>query len=955
MGDTVMGDAIDSREESGKKEGLRQYERRICAGCGAKFSATSEHQICPVCMLREAVAEDVGSGQSTFEDTVHPNQEDAHDLPLPIPPEATQRFEHYELVKNDDGIPVELGRGAMGITYKARDVELQRIVTLKVISEKYVGDAPAQLRFLREARSAASVRHPNVASVFHLGKTGSSYFYAMEFVEGETLEKFIQRSSCLEINVALEIVIQVTAGLVAVHRQKLVHRDIKPTNIMVSLEEAGAVSAKIIDLGLAKSLDEPGTQTAISTLGAFAGTPEYASPEQFSGLSIDIRSDLYSLGVTFWEMLTGRLPFRGTPVEVMRQHQHASLPLPQLKDVPRPLVALLETLLQKDPAKRPQNPAELQALLRRLRTDVQTEYQTGKRGLSGADAERHRFRGRSRKRLIASVALLLVAAAGALYLFLPKSVSPPAGNTKSVAVLPFENFSESKENSYFSDGLMSEVIFQLSKVADLRVISRQSVLRYRDVPAEHQKSLSEIGRELNVAAILESSVERIDNRVRIITGLYDAATNKRLWGASYDREIKDIFAIQSDVAEQIAAALKAGLSANERADINQKPTENVAAYDFYLRGWGLYQLYQKDENEKAIDLFKQAIDADPKFALAYTGLADAYIERVQRFHGEDLWSDSAIDLCQRAVALDPKEVRSYTELARAFLNKGWHERAHEPIRKALELNPNDWRANRFAAEELYGTGRYDEMYAYLRKCYAVNPNDSYAPNLLGYICWTVNEKDLMEKWMQRAINVENGPQARLLVQCELSVLRGDYAAAKPGLERLPPGFYGNTFSASGLLIDCFAHLNDWAGQLQLLAGLKPSGDTQKGRNPATLLMSEAIALHGLGRETEARQIAERCESIASNALATKKYDEHWNHWLLAYCARLLGRKEEAYQHVRESFTNGDVAFLGLLPDSFALQVFKSDPEFQAILAERNKENARKRVRILVIEKSYGNF
>ena len=186
-------------------------------------------------------------------------------------------------------------------------------------------------------------------------------------------------------------------------------------------------------------------------------------------------------------------------------------------------------------------------------------------------------------------------------------------------------------------------------------------------------------------------------------------------------------------------------------------------------------------------MFKQAIEADPKFALAYTGLADAYIERVQRFHGEEVWSDSAVDLCQRAVALDPKEVRSYTELARAFLNKGWREKAHEPILRALELNANDWRANRFAAEELYGTGRYDDIYAYLRKCYAVNPNDSYAPNLMGYICWTVSEKELMEKWMQRAINVETGPQARLLMQCELSVLRGDYATAKPGLEELPAG------------------------------------------------------------------------------------------------------------------------------------------------------------------------
>jgi hypothetical protein len=223
---------------------------------------------------------------------------------------------------------------------------------------------------------------------------------------------------------------------------------------------------------------------------------------------------------------------------------------------------------------------------------------------------------------------------------------------------------------------------------------------------------------------------------------------------------------------------------------------------------------------------------------------------------------------------------------------------------------------------------------------------------MGYICWTVNEKDLMEKWMQRAINVETGPQARLLMQCELSVLRGDYAAAKPGLEQLPPGLYGNTFSASGLLINCLAHLNDWAGQLKLIAVLKESGDTQKGRNPATLLMAEAIALHGLGRDSEARQTVERCESIASNSLAMKKYDEHWNHWLLAFCTRFLGRKGEAYQHVRESFTNGDVAFLGLLPDTPALQIFKPDPEFQAILAERGKQNALKRARILAIEKSY---
>jgi serine/threonine protein kinase len=295
--------------------------QRTCLSCGNEFSGAME--FCPVCMLRKGLAGGGESGDSSFEEAVRP-----------IPDQPPKRFEHYELVTGEDGKPVELGRGAMGVTYKAFDVDLHCPVTLKVIGEKYLGDESARLRFLREARAAARVRHSNVASVLHLGRTGNSYFYAMEFVEGETLENHLKRSGRIEVKLALEIASQVAAGLAAVHKQKLVHRDIKPSNIMVSLEEGGAVTAKIIDLGLAKSLDEPGAQTAISTPGAFAGTPEFASPEQFAGVPVDIRSDLYSLGVTLWEMLTCKTPFRGTPGEVLHQHQHAPLPLNLLEAVP---------------------------------------------------------------------------------------------------------------------------------------------------------------------------------------------------------------------------------------------------------------------------------------------------------------------------------------------------------------------------------------------------------------------------------------------------------------------------------------------------------------------------------------------------------------------------------------------------------------------------------------------
>jgi eukaryotic-like serine/threonine-protein kinase len=242
---------------------------------------------------------------------------------------------------------------------KAFDVDLRCLVTLKVITARYLNDESARLRFLREARAAASVRHPNVASVFHLGRTGENYFYAMEFVEGETLESLIQRSGRLETKLVLEISAQVAAGLAAIHEQKLVHRDIKPANLMVSVKDGNRVTAKIIDLGLSKTIAESPSQPAISIPGAFAGTPEFASPEQFAGVGVDIRSDLYSFGVTLWRMLTGKLPFRGSPAEVMYQHQHAPVPLEQLINVPQPIVALLEVLLEKDPTWRFQSPNEL--------------------------------------------------------------------------------------------------------------------------------------------------------------------------------------------------------------------------------------------------------------------------------------------------------------------------------------------------------------------------------------------------------------------------------------------------------------------------------------------------------------------------------------------------------------------------------------------------------------------
>jgi hypothetical protein len=325
---------------------MKRKARVRCSTCGNEFSAAME--FCPVCILRWGLAGEIKAGKPASDDPVKSAIEG-----------RAQRFEHYELVRDDDGRPVELGRGGMGVTYRAVDLALGCPVALKVVSKRCLRGESARLRFLREARAAARVRHPNVASVFYLGKTTSSYFYAMEFVAGEPLSNLIKRLGRLEVNLALEIASQVGSGLAALHKQDLVHRDIKPSNIMVNLEEADAPTIKIIDLGLAKAVHEAGFENAISMIGTFVGTPEFASPEQFSGIPVDIRSDLYSFGATLWQMLTGQAPFRGIPTELMHQHLHAALAMEQLAEVPQPAVLLLEVLLEKNPARRFQNPGEL--------------------------------------------------------------------------------------------------------------------------------------------------------------------------------------------------------------------------------------------------------------------------------------------------------------------------------------------------------------------------------------------------------------------------------------------------------------------------------------------------------------------------------------------------------------------------------------------------------------------
>jgi serine/threonine protein kinase len=521
----------------------------VCSTCGEPLSARGD---CVACLLRTGLDDSVVETESN----------------------ASFVFGDFEIVRREDGSLWELGRGGMGVTYLALDKVLRRRVALKVIEVPAAarGSQAVRERFLREARAAAALRHPNIAAVYHFGASldGSRCFYAMELVEGETLETRVRRDGPLNPKLALEIATQVTRALMAAAAHGLIHRDLKPANIMLAPDDSGSgeLEVKVIDFGVAKAIAGAGGEMDL-THGGFVGTPNFASPEQFDSGPVDVRSDIYSLGATLWFALTGKTPFAGRNIEEIRRAQRSdALPIQQLKAarVPPRLRSLLKSMLAIEPAARP-GAQDLPALLERCASQTA---------------------GVRRRHIALAAAVILVLGVSAFLVFPslrthPAAIAPisnAAPADKSIAVLPLENLSDDKENAFFADGVQDELLSSLSKIKDLKVISRTSVMQYK---SGTKRNLKQIAQQLGVSNVVEGSVRRSGNHVRVSVQLIDAQTDRHLWGENYDRTLADSLSLQGELATEIAAAVGATLTPQEKARVEAKPTNNPAAYDAYLR------------------------------------------------------------------------------------------------------------------------------------------------------------------------------------------------------------------------------------------------------------------------------------------------------------------------------------------------------------------------------------
>jgi serine/threonine protein kinase/Tfp pilus assembly protein PilF len=614
---------------------------------------------------------------------------------------------HYKILER-------LGGGGMGMVYKAQDLKLDRFVALKFLLPYFSDDEEGRKRFIQEAKAASALDHPNICSIFEIGETeDEQIFIVMAYYEGETLKQKIQRGP-MQVDEALDIVIQIVEGLVKAHEKDIVHRDIKPANIMITPDGV----AKILDFGLAKLSD----QTVLTKEGTTLGTVAYMSPEQVRGGMVDKQSDIWSFGIILYETITGISPFKGeyeqaTMYSILNEEPEQVSKL--CANLPKALTQIVHHSLQKSPEARYGSCADLLNDLKSLKKEQET-------GIIGEYSAKKSI---SRVRLpflhIAIVVSLILLMVGILFYFWQsteireKSLEHSFLNKKNrLAVLPLANLSQDKEDEYFVDGMTEELISTLSKINGLRVIARTSVMQYK----ETTESIAEIGEELGVSNILEGSVRKADNKLRITLQLIDTQTQEHRWAQDYDRELKDIFRIQSNVAQRVAEALRMELLLEERIQLERRSTDNIEAYKSYLRGRDQLRYYTQSSMRQALTFFNEAIEIDSDYAKAYAGLADCYYNLSSLYIPPDEAMPNALSAAEKALEINSSLADAHATIGavKAFYYWDWVAGEKE-FKKAIRLNPSYTTALHYYGIYLTVHGRFKEAIAELNQAHQLDP------------------------------------------------------------------------------------------------------------------------------------------------------------------------------------------------------------------------------------------